>query len=59
MAENIIQSGGDKERIIILMHDNSIRTTAVDCLRIIIPYYKEKGYQFQNADPRHRAHPVQ
>ena len=51
MAENIIQSGGDKERIIILMHDNSIRTTAVDCLRIIIPYYKEKGYQFKTLTP--------
>ena len=51
MAENIISTGGDKERIIVLMHDNSIRTTAVDCLKIIIPYYKEKGYQFKTLTP--------
>ncbi len=46
MAENIISTGGDKKRIMVLMHDNSIRTTAVDCLRIIVPYYREKGYTF-------------
>lgn len=47
MAQNIISTGGDKKRIMILMHDNSIRTTAVDCLRIIVPYYREKGYTFE------------
>lgn len=46
MAQNIISTGGEKKRIMILMHDNSIRTTAVDCLRIIVPYYREKGYTF-------------
>ena len=33
------------------MPDNAIRTPAVDCLRIIIPYYKEKGYQFKTLTP--------
>ncbi len=47
MAENIINSGGEKKRILVLMHDNSIRTTAVDCLKIIVPYYREKGYRFE------------
>ena len=47
MAQNIISTGGEKNRILILMHDNSVRTTAVDCLRIIVPYYKEKGYTFK------------
>ena len=51
MADNIIRSGGEKDRILILMHDNSIRTTAVDCLRIIVPYYKEKGYRFEALTP--------
>jgi peptidoglycan/xylan/chitin deacetylase (PgdA/CDA1 family) len=46
MAQNIIGTGGERDRILVLMHDNSVRTTAVDCLRIIIPYYKEKGYTF-------------
>lgn len=47
MADNIISTGGDKDRILILMHDNSVRTTAVDCLKIIVPYYREKGYHFE------------
>lgn len=47
MAQNIISTGGEKNRILILMHDNSVRTTAVECLRIIVPYYKEKGYTFK------------
>ena len=47
MAENIISTGGDRNRIMGLMHDNSIRTTAVDCLRIIVPYYRERGYTFK------------
>lgn len=47
MADNIISTGQDRDRILILMHDNSVRTTAVDCLKIIVPYYREKGYQFE------------
>ena len=50
MAENIIESGGEKERILVLMHDNSIRTTAVPCLKIIVPYYREKGYRFEKLE---------
>lgn len=46
MADNIISTGKDRDRILVLMHDNSVRTTAVDCLKIIVPYYREKGYQF-------------
>ena len=40
-----------KDGKLVLMHDNSIRTTAVDCLRIIVPYYKEKGYRFEALTP--------
>ncbi len=47
MADNIISTGKDRDRILVLMHDNSVRTTAVDCLKIIVPYYREKGYQFE------------
>ena len=45
--ENIIKSAKDNPRILILMHDNTIRTTAPDCVRMVIDYYTEKGYRFE------------
>jgi len=44
---NVVESGGDRKRILILMHDDTIRKTAPEALRKIIGYYKEKGYRFE------------
>ncbi len=44
---NVVKSGGDKKRILVLMHDDTIRTTAPEALRKIIEYYREKGYRFE------------
>lgn len=47
MFKNIIKSGKDEDRILILMHDDALRTTAVDCIKMLIDYYTEKGYLFE------------
>ena len=44
---NVTKSGGDRKRILILMHDDTIRITAPDALKKIIKHYKEKGYRFE------------
>ena len=44
---NVINSGKDRKRILILMHDDAIRKTAPDALEKIIKYYREKGYCFE------------
>ncbi len=47
MFQNIIKSGKDRDRILILMHDDALRSTAVDCIKMLIDYYIEKGYVFE------------
>lgn len=47
MFQNIVKSAGDEDRILILMHDDALRTTAVDCIKMLIEYYREKGYRFE------------
>ena len=47
MFKNIIKSGKDEDRILILMHDDALRTTAVDCIKMLIDYYTEKGYHIE------------
>ena len=47
MFQNIVKSGGDNDRILILMHDDTLRTTAVDCIKMLIDYYTKKGYRFE------------
>ncbi len=47
MFKNIIKSGGDRNRILILMHDDTIRTTAPDCIKAVIKHYRDKGYTFK------------
>ena len=29
------------------MHDDALRTTAVDCIKMLIDYYTKKGYRFE------------
>ncbi len=51
MFQNIIKSAGDKSRILILMHDDTIRTTAPDCIRLLADYYRNLGYRFEKLTP--------
>jgi len=44
---NTIQSSGDKDRIILLMHDSISKTYTVAALPGIIEYYKAKGFRFE------------
>lgn len=48
LAQNVINAARKKpnEDLIILMHDDPLRTTLADALKIIIPYFKEQGYVF-------------
>lgn len=48
LAKNIIQAANKKpnQDLIILMHDDALRTTIADALEIIIPHFKERGYAF-------------
>lgn len=48
LADRVIQCAEKQpgEDLVILMHDDSLRKTLPDALKIIIPYFKEEGYQF-------------
>ena len=48
IAQNVIQSSKKKPNhdLIILMHDDGLRTSVANALRTIIPYFKEQGYCF-------------
>lgn len=48
IAQNVIQSAKKKpnQDLIILMHDDGLRTSIADALKTIIPYFKEQGYSF-------------
>ena len=51
MFRNIVKSAGDKSRILILMHDDTIRTTAPECIRMLAEYYRDLGYRFEKLTP--------
>lgn len=46
ICENIVNTAGDKDRIITLMHDDGLRTTAADAVRLVIKHYRALGYRF-------------
>lgn len=43
---NTVQSSGNKDRVILLMHDSIAKSYTVTALPKIIEYYKSKGYKF-------------
>ena len=43
---NSIQSSGNKDRVVLLMHDSISKSYTVAALPGIIEYYKSKGYKF-------------
>ena len=46
ILQNIVRTAGDKKRIVTLMHDDGLRTTAAEAVRLVIAHYREKGYRF-------------
>lgn len=48
LAQNVIDGARKRpnQDLIILLHDDPLRTTLADALTIIIPYFKEQGYTF-------------
>ena len=47
MFDNVVRTAGDKARILILMHDDALRTTAPECVRMLIDHYAQLGYRFE------------
>ena len=47
MFENILESAGDREKLVILLHDDALRTTAAECTAMLIDHYRELGYTFE------------
>lgn len=48
LIENIINTVGDKNSVVILMHDAGDKVSTYEALPDIIKFLKEKGYKFQN-----------
>ena len=51
MFDNVVASAGDKEKILILLHDDALRTTAAECVGMLIDHYRELGYRFEALTP--------
>ena len=45
--QNIIDTMGDKDSVVILMHDASDKILTYEMLPELISYLREKGYKFQ------------
>ena len=45
--QSVKETGKDRDTILILMHDDALRTTAPQALEKIIDYYTAKGYVFE------------
>ena len=48
LMQNVINTMGDKETVVILMHDSSDKILTYEMLSDLIHYLKEKGYKFEN-----------
>lgn len=48
LLQNVIDTIGDKQSVIILMHDSSDKILTSEMLPDLIHYLKEKGYSFKN-----------
>ena len=47
LMQNIIDTMGDKDSVVILMHDASDKILTYEMLPELISYLREKGYKFQ------------
>ena len=51
IAENVLSSEFiGSERVTVLLHDSSTRTTTPEALKILISEFRKKGYQFEKID---------
>lgn len=48
LLENIKNTMGEKDSVVILMHDTGDKILTYEMLKDLIPYLREKGYQFKN-----------
>ena len=48
LLENVIQTVGNKQSVVILMHDAGDKILTYETLSDIIAYLREKGYLFKN-----------
>ena len=51
MVQNVLKSAGDCEQILILLHDDALRTTAADCVSQLIDHYQAEGFTFAALTP--------
>ncbi len=47
MFDNVVSAAGEKEKILILLHDDALRTTAAECVSMLIDHYQGLGYRFE------------
>ena len=47
-VQRVQETVGDKQSVVILMHDAQAKTVTVEALPTIIDYLKEQGYEFKN-----------
>ena len=48
LMENIKNTIGEKDSVVILMHDSGDKILTYEMLKDLIPYLREKGYKFKN-----------
>ena len=48
LINNMIQTVGNKNNVILLMHDAGGKQTTADALQEIINYFRDNGYEFKN-----------
>ena len=46
ICQSVVDTAGDRKRIVVLMHDDGMRTTAAEAVSLIIDHYKSEGYRF-------------
>ena len=55
--QSVVSTAGDRKKIVVLMHDDGLRTTAADAVSMIIDHYRGLGYRFDVLSPA--VEPVQ
>ena len=48
LLQNVKDTMGEKDSVVILMHDSSDKILTYEMLSDLISYLKEKGYKFEN-----------
>ena len=51
ICQSIVETAGDRKRIVVLMHDDGLRTTAAEAVSMVIDHYRGLGYRFDVLTP--------